>query len=259
MCDLKELCIAVTDELGKQEEIKVWNCESVVASLRRECKLGTYKTCDVEVTFVDAVAKRNATWKQLGVGDLALVSYIVIKLTPAEVTERMTSSERLIKNAELNDTARNTNDVEKIRALVTEGATLVSINSPGWGHTPMHQAAHHNRPQIIKVLIELCREQNLLGRVLGMESNPGERREPMGRFLGMEKGSGTPVELARGGGHGECAALLERAAETIPGGPTITQWSGHPNIDQRDINSTRLVDRWRQQNQQQPCVLVGTS
>ena len=64
MCDLKELCIAVTDELGKQEEIKVestfagllaWgavqvlNCESVVASLRRECKLGTYKTCDVEV------------------------------------------------------------------------------------------------------------------------------------------------------------------------------------------------------------------
>lgn len=150
------------------------------------------------------------------------------------------------KNAELNDTARNTNDVEKIRRLVIEGAELVSNNGPEWRHTPMHQAAYHNRPQIIKVLIELCREQNLLDRILDMESNPCGRGA-----------RGTPIELARGGGHGECAALLERAAETISEGPTTQasnehtwahmcgSWSEHSNIDMCGQGDVEIIGDWK--------------
>jgi hypothetical protein len=115
------------------------------------------------------------------------------------------------KNAELNDTARLTNDVEKIRRLVTEGAELVSTNGPEWRHTSMHQAAFRNTPQMIKVLIELCREQNLLGRVLGMEGNDSHLLSAWNHRGGGARG--TPIELARGGGHGECAALLEQAVQ----------------------------------------------
>ena len=115
------------------------------------------------------------------------------------------------KNTELNDTARNTNDVNKIRRLVGERADLMSTNGPEWRHTAMHQAAYHNRPEVLKVLIELSRQKNQLIRILDMDSNPCGRGS-----------RGTPLELARGGGHGECVRLLEEAAQSLDG-PTAKE------------------------------------
>jgi len=106
-------------------------------------------------------------------------------------------------NQELNDTARNTNDVGKIRHLVSQGADLLSTNGAMWRHTPLHQAAYHGRPRVIKVLIELARNQGVLKKNLDMSSNP------CGRWS-----SGTPIELARGGNHHENVRLLEEAARS---------------------------------------------
>ena len=39
---------------------------------------------------------------------------------------------------DLNNTARNTNDVAKIRELVNKGADLLSTNGEPWNHTPLH-------------------------------------------------------------------------------------------------------------------------
>ena len=42
------------------------------------------------------------------------------------------------KDEDLNNTARNTNDVAKIRELVNKGADLLSTNGEPWNHTPLH-------------------------------------------------------------------------------------------------------------------------
>merc|ERR1712217_768855 len=57
-----------------------------------------------------------------------------------------------------------------------------------------------DRPVMVAALTELYREQNLLQEVLRMKSNPCELQ-----------GTGTPLELARGFEHHECARLLEEA------------------------------------------------
>ena len=103
-------------------------------------------------------------------------------------------------DGDLNDTARNTNDVAKIRELVKKGANLLSTNGEPWNHTPLHQASYHNRPKIIEVLVELLNEKGQLDECLSKHSNPCGRGE-----------HGTPIELARGGGHSECVALLDAA------------------------------------------------
>ena len=41
----------------------------------------------LQVTFADAVAKADATWKQLGVDDLALVTYTVTKQNTLQILE----------------------------------------------------------------------------------------------------------------------------------------------------------------------------
>ena len=46
-------------------------------------------------------------------------------------------------NTELNNVARNTNDLAKARELVAAGADLRSTNGGTWRHTPLHQAAYH--------------------------------------------------------------------------------------------------------------------
>jgi len=88
-------------------------------------------------------------------------------------------------NAKLNSTARNTNDVGKLRRLVDQGADLTSTNGGPWYHTPMHQACYHNRPKMVRELIELCREKGVLDIVMRKGSNPCGRG-----------GSGTPRDLA---------------------------------------------------------------
>ena len=100
-------------------------------------------------------------------------------------------------NGELNDCARNTNDTGRLRDLVARGADLTSTNGAPWHHTPMHQSAYHNRPDMVKTLMELCAERGVLERVLAMGSNPCGRG-----------GSGTPMDLARGGGHRRCVEIL---------------------------------------------------
>ena len=100
-------------------------------------------------------------------------------------------------NGELNDCARNTNDTGRLRDLVARGADLTSTNGAPWHHTPMHQSAYHNRPDMVETLVELCAERGVLERVLAMGSNPCGRG-----------GSGTPADLARGGGHRRCVEIL---------------------------------------------------
>ena len=58
---------------------------------------------------------------------------------------------------DLNITARNTNDTNRLRQLVAEGADLTSTNGEPWNHTALHQSAYHNRPENVATLIELCR------------------------------------------------------------------------------------------------------
>jgi len=98
-------------------------------------------------------------------------------------------------NTELNNVARNTNDVTRVRQLVMAGADLASTNGGYWRHTPLHQAAYHGRYEVAKVLLEL-------GARTDLPSNPCGRGA-----------TGTPVELARGGGHYDIVKLIENAAE----------------------------------------------
>jgi len=96
-------------------------------------------------------------------------------------------------NSELNNVARNTNDTDKARRLVDAGADLSSTNGPTWRHTPLHQAAFHGRYDMAKTLVQL-------GAPLELHSNPCGRGH-----------TGTPLELARGGGHHRIAEMLEEA------------------------------------------------
>ena len=68
----------------------------------------------------------------------------------------------------------------------------------------MHQSAYHGRPEMVRVLIELCREKGVLEQVLYMHSNPVGRGP-----------TGIPLELAEGGGHDECARLIEEAMQNL--------------------------------------------
>ena len=97
-------------------------------------------------------------------------------------------------NTELNNVARNTDDTSKARELVAAGADLSSTNGEPWRHTPLHQAAFHGRFEMAKALVQL-------GARLDLHSNPCGRGQ-----------HGTPLELARGGGHHAIAEMLDEAA-----------------------------------------------
>ena len=144
-------------------------------------------------------------------------------------------------NQELNNCARNTNDASRLRQLVAQGADLASTNGGDWRHTPLHQACFHNRPLMVKALLELgayekcARSPRLIahdsrvsltkrayvgqtdGRAAQADSGRAWRglmpwsgrcahlhSNPCGRGR-----TGTPVELARGGGHNEVVKILE--------------------------------------------------
>merc|ERR1719409_2358325 len=108
--------------------------------------------------------------------------------TPSHGNPKSTSD----LNTELNNVARNTDDTAKARALVAAGADLSSTNGPDWRHTPLHQASYHGRYEMAKTLVEL-------GAKLDLHSNPCGRGA-----------TGTPLELARGGGHHKIAAMSRR-------------------------------------------------
>ena len=101
-------------------------------------------------------------------------------------------------NTELNNVARNSDDVAKMHALIATGADITSTNGPEWRHTPLHQAAYHGRIEMAKALVEL-------GAPLDLPSNSCDRA-----------GEGKPAELARGGEHHAIAEMIEAAiAERI--------------------------------------------
>mmetsp|Transcript_39458 Transcript_39458/g.104133 ORF Transcript_39458/g.104133 Transcript_39458/m.104133 type:complete len:1309 (+) Transcript_39458:69-3995(+) len=106
-------------------------------------------------------------------------------------------------NTELNNIARNTDDTATARALVASGADLASTNGEPWRHTPLHQAAFHGRFEMAKALVEM-------GAPLELHSNSCGRGA-----------HGTPLELARGGGHHAIAQLLEEAMQGKGGGKAV--------------------------------------
>ena len=102
-------------------------------------------------------------------------------------------------NNELNNVARNTDDTHRARDLVDQGADLSSTNGAPWHHTPLHQASYHGRYAMAETLVGL-------GAPLLLHSNPCGRGK-----------HGTPLELARGGGHHAIAEMLKcnGGAETV--------------------------------------------
>ena len=144
--------------------------------------------------------------------------------TPSHGNPRSTND----LNSELNNVARNTDDTAKARALVKAGADLRSTNGPPWRHTPLHQAAFHGRYKMAKTLVEL-------GAPLDLHSNP------VGRGA-----TGTPLELARGGGHHKIADMLEKAA----GGKqhaakTEGRWEVYRNIDMAYQGDVEIIGDWK--------------
>lgn len=119
------------------------------------------------------------------------ISPLSLGTTPSRGNPSSTSA----LNTELNNVARNTDDTMKARALVAAGADLSSTNGWMWRHTPLHQAAYHGRYEMAKTLVDL-------GSRLDLHSNPCGR----GRH-------GTPLELAKGGGHHRIVKMLEEAAK----------------------------------------------
>ena len=143
-------------------------------------------------------------------------------------------------NTELNNVARNTNDTAKARALVAAGADLSSTNGPSWRHTPLHQACYHGRYEMATVLIEL-------GARLDLHSNPCGRGK-----------HGTPIELARGGGHTRIIKLLEQAGKEGEGkgegkgkaaasmAPTGRgRWEQYRDIDMCGQGDVEILPDWK--------------
>merc|ERR1719198_920202 len=137
-------------------------------------------------------------------------------------------------NTELNNVARNTNDTKKARALVAAGADLCSTNGDAWRHTPLHQAAYHGRYEMAATLVEL-------GAPLHLHSNPCGRGA-----------TGTPLELARGGGHHKIAKMLERAAggeqpsaDEKSTGPVEGRWETFHNIDMCCQGDVEIIGDWK--------------
>jgi len=150
-------------------------------------------------------------------------------------------------NTELNNIARNTNDCAKARALVAAGADLRSTNGPTWRHTPLHQASYHGRYDMAATLVEL-------GAPLDLHSNPCGRGS-----------TGTPLELARGGGHHKIATMLEKAANggrtsavevtslkgavevtSLKGaGPAEGKWVKYTNIDMCFQGDAEIIGDWK--------------
>jgi len=148
--------------------------------------------------------------------------------TPSHGNPRSTSE----LNTELNNVARNTDDTGRARALVAAGADLRSTNGPDWRHTPLHQAAFHGRYEMAKTLVEL-------GAPLDLHSNPCGRGA-----------TGTPLELARGGGHHKIATMLEKAAGGSKGKAAVAtpaegRWEVYKNIDMCFQGDVEIVGDWK--------------
>jgi len=166
-------------------------------------------------------------------GSVTKSSELRLGSTPSHGNPSSTSA----LNTELNNVARNTNNTQKARALVEAGASLSSTNGPSWRHTPLHQAAYHGRYEMAKTLVEL-------GAPLDLHSNPCGRGA-----------TGTPLELARGGGHAKIAKMLEEAsgatgkarASGKSNAPSGAQgrWEVHKNVDMCFQGDVEIIPDWK--------------
>lgn len=58
-------------------------------------------------------------------------------------------------NTELNNVARNTDNVSRALWLIEQGADIKSYNGETWRTTPLHQACYHGRYEMAKMFAEL--------------------------------------------------------------------------------------------------------
>ena len=114
-------------------------------------------------------------------------------------------------NTELNNVARNSDNVAKLRALIAVGADITSHNGPEWRTTPLHQAAYHGRFEIAKACIEL-------GAPLDLPANSCGR-----------PGNGTPLDLSRGGEH---LLIVKMIHEALVKSGQATPEHGDPPTEQ---------------------------
>jgi len=152
------------------------------------------------VTTVAKIVEKSVTCHQHPAQTEARMDSLV------HVAEPNQSGESIELDNQLNQAARSTDDTELIRSLVEQGANLLSTNGSPWFHTPLHQAAYHNRLDVVCCLIELLQERGLLERNLQTPSNPCGRGQ-----------HGVPIELAMGGGSGfeAVVAALDSAALSV--------------------------------------------
>ena len=136
-------------------------------------------------------------------------------------------------NQQLNDCARNTNDAQRLRALIDQGADLRSTNGNPWHHTPLHQACYHNRPIMVRALLEIG----------AYEACAQLHSNPCGRGA-----HGTPIELARGGGHSEVVRILEeygaKGAAARGGAAEATAPVQAPPVGTRSAPVPELGNGW---------------
>ena len=131
-------------------------------------------------------------------------------------------------NQQLNDCARNTDDVRWLRKLVDKGGDVASTNGEPWHHTPLHQACYWNRIAIASELLELGAYE----LCAHLPSNP----------CGRGPSAGTPIELARGGGHSDVVRLLEEYASRHDGGREEPMETEDATMDEDEARSTAMAD-----------------
>jgi len=133
-------------------------------------------------------------------------------------------------NGQLNDCARNTNDAGRLKDLVARGAEIESTNGGQWRHTALHQACYHGRPIMVRALLEV----GAFEKCARLTSNPCGRA-----------GQGLPVELARGGGHGECVRLIEQYSGGDSSGSSSSSSSSAQAPAPATMDRTEIYDRSR--------------
>merc|ERR1719197_2399230 len=104
-------------------------------------------------------------------------------------------------NTELNNVARNTDDTNKARRLVAEGADLSSTNGPDWRHTPLHQPAFHGRYRIAQMIEAAIKNNGQIDHMI--EEAVSENKSTLATELAI---------AAWDGDEGRVRALLDRGA-----------------------------------------------
>ena len=110
-------------------------------------------------------------------------------------------------NKELNDACRNTDDLDKIQMLISKGASVNSNNGHPFYHSPLHQAAFHNRRAVAELLLRNDAPLYAVGN------------------------GGRPCDVARTQGHADMAYLLDNPPLQITHSSERGYWTTYHNLD----------------------------